>query len=201
MNTRWNNTDAPRGDDYDQRWAELEATGKDPHGEVAFIQRYNPKSVLDAGCGTGRVAIELDRRDIAVVGVDFDESMLQTARRKAPHLPWLQRDLASIALTPNECASTEMPPFDAVVMAGNVMIFLAPGTEAAVVQHLVAHLAPHGLLIAGFQLQPGRLTIERYDEVADAAGLALVDRFSTWDGDPWVGEENYAVSVHARPAR
>ena len=36
--------------------------------------------MLDAGCGTGRVAIELAARGFSVVGMDLDEAMLDTAR-------------------------------------------------------------------------------------------------------------------------
>ena len=35
-----------------------------------------PTSVLDAGCGTGRAAIELAHCGMTVVGVDVDRSML-----------------------------------------------------------------------------------------------------------------------------
>jgi hypothetical protein len=50
--------------------------------------------------------------------------------------------------------------------------------------------------VAGFQLGGGRLPLGRYDEVAAAAGFALVDRFATWSGDPFVEGGDYAVSVH-----
>ena len=86
--------------------------------------------------------------------------------------------------------------FDAIVLAGNVMIFLAPGSEAAVVQNLARHLAPGGHLVAGFQLAPGRLTLSRYDELAAQAGLTLAERWSTWDCDPRAEGDGYAVSVH-----
>ena len=83
--------------------------------------------------------------------------MLATARRKAPDVEWRLADLATADFDRH---------FDAIVMAGNVMIFLAPGTEGAVVANLARHLTPGGVLIAGFQLMPGRLTIARYDELA-----------------------------------
>jgi hypothetical protein len=83
-----------------------------------------------------------------------------------------------------------------VVLAGNMMIFLAPGTEGAAVANLARHLAPGGLLIAGFQVMPGRLAIARYDEITALAGLALVGRWSTWDRDAWSDSSDYAVSVH-----
>jgi hypothetical protein len=86
------------------------------------------------------------------------------------------------------------------VMAGNVMIFLAPGSEGTVVANMARHLAPGGRLVAGFQLQPGHLDIARYDALATAAGLILEERWATWDGEPWVPGGGYAVSVHRRPA-
>ena len=64
--TRWTREDVPRGDAYDRRFQQLEAAGADVHGEAAFVASFTPSSVLDAGCGTGRVAIELARRGIAL---------------------------------------------------------------------------------------------------------------------------------------
>jgi len=84
------------------------------------------------------------------------------------------------------------------VMAGNVMIFVAPGTEGAVVEAMAAHVAPSGVLISGFQLNRG-LDLATYDGLAAQEGLELLERFSTWDGAPWVDGGGYAVSVHARP--
>jgi SAM-dependent methyltransferase len=188
VSSRWQRTGAPRGDDYDARWKALEAAGHDPHGEVAFVMRFGPVSVLDAGCGTGRVAIELDRRGVEAVGVDLDARMLDTARRKAPHLTWVEHDLASVDLGRQ---------FDVVVMAGNVMIFLAPGSEAMVVARMAAHLHPGGRLISGFQLGQN-LGLDAYDRAAADAGLTPDGRYSTWDGDPFESGGGYAVSVHRK---
>jgi SAM-dependent methyltransferase len=185
---RWLAGDGVRGDAYEARFEALAAAGHDPHGEATFVERLGVRSVLDAGCGTGRVARELARRGLDVVGVDIDPGMLETARRRAPRLDWRLGDLATIDLGRT---------FQAAVLAGNVMIFLTPGTEGAVVGNLAGHLAPDGLLVAGFQLG-GPLTLDRYDAVADAAGLELVERWATWDRDPWRPGGDYAVSVHRR---
>jgi hypothetical protein len=83
-------------------------------------------------------------------------------------------------------------------MAGNVMIFLTPGSEGAVLANMASHLEPGGLLVAGFQLGPGKLSLARYDELAAAAGLVLAERFATWDRDPWVEGGGYAASVHRK---
>ena len=90
--------------------------------------------------------------------------------------------------------------FDVVAAPGNVMIFLAPGTEAEVVANLARHVAPRGVLVAGFQLSADRLSIEEYDRHAAAVGFELQDRWSTWDREPFVPGPGagYAVSVHRR---
>jgi SAM-dependent methyltransferase len=205
VTTRWDEAGraagrAARGDAYDERWRRLEAAGVGVHGEADLVDRLlggalgaggAGRRVLDAGCGTGRVAIELARRGYPTVGVDLDPSMLATARAKAPELEWVEADLDGLALSG--------PRFAAAVAAGNVMIFLAPGSEARVVSALAAHLEPGGLLIAGFQLTSGQLDLGRYDGAAGAAGLTLHGRWSTWERDPFVTGGDYAVSVHRAP--
>ena len=198
MRNRWlGSADVPRGDDYDAQFHALAQAGEDVHGEAHFVVSLGVASVLDAGCGTGRVAIELARRGIDAVGVDLDATMLAVARRKASHLPWYEGDIATIALTMPE-APARRRLFDAIVLAGNVMIFLAPGSEAAAVANLARHLAPGGALVAGFQLLPDGLTLAYYDACAAQAGLVLVERWVTWDRQSWSITSDYAVSVHRR---
>jgi SAM-dependent methyltransferase len=184
---RWLRTKDLSGDAYDARYDERAAAGENVHGEADFVLRYAPRSVLDAGCGTGRVGRELARRGVEVVGVDLDPDMLATARRRSPELRWVQADLASFDLG---------RAFDVAVAAGNVMILLTPGTETAVLANLGRHLRPGGLLIAGFQLRAEHLTLAGDDHAAAAAGLTLAERFSTWDREPWQPTSSYAVSVH-----
>lgn len=189
MTNRWLDSAGKRGDDYDAAFVERESAGQDVHGEATFVASLHPRSVLDAGCGTGRVAIELARRGMAVLGVDLDPAMLAVAHRKAPDLRWVQADLAAVDVT-------REGGFDVIVMAGNVMIFLAPGSESAVVANLARHLAPGGALVAGFQLQPGRLDLVTYDALAGEANLRLRERWATWDRRSFVAGGDYAVSVH-----
>jgi SAM-dependent methyltransferase len=181
--------DVRRGVDYDRRFADLEASGADVHGEARLVASFGPSSVLDAGCGTGRVAIELARQGIDVVGVDLDPSMLAAARAKAPHLSWVEQDLTSLRLGRT---------FDAVVLAGNVMLFVAPGSEGTVLERLAAHVGPAGVVVAGFSLGPGRLALPRYDRLAADNGLELAERWATWDRQPYRPGAPYAVSVHRR---
>ncbi len=176
------------GDDYQARFDRLAAAGTDVHGEATFARAYAPASVLDAGCGTGRVAIELARHGIEVVGVDVDASMLATARRLAPDVEWVEEDLTRLELGRT---------FDVVVMAGNVPLFTPPGTHEALVAGVARHVAPDGCLIAGFSLGRG-YGVAPFDHHVALAGLALAERFATWDRAPWTDDSDYAVSVHRR---
>lgn len=197
----WLATRTRTGSEYDAPYEARAAAGLDIHGEATFLMQLFAEQlttlapeagprVLDAGCGTGRIAIELARRGCQIVGVDLDEEMLQQARKKAPTLAWHQGDLSTITLN---------HAFDGIVLAGNVMIYLTPGTEAAVVANMARHLTPGGLLVAAFELTPpawSKLTLPLYDQVAAAAGLTLVERWATWERAPWLPSSSYAVSVH-----
>ncbi|MFD9698627.1 class I SAM-dependent methyltransferase [Lentzea sp. NPDC059081] len=171
------------GAEYQRRFDSLAESGVDVHGEASFVRAFGPKTVLDAGCGTGRVAIELARHGVEAVGADLDESMLAHARELAPDITWVRSDLAALDLGRT---------FDVVVMAGNVPLFTAPGTQDALVAGVARHVG--GVLVAGFGLNRG-YTAEQYDEHCAAAGLKLVERFATWDRKPFEGGD-YAVSIH-----
>jgi SAM-dependent methyltransferase len=176
------------GASYQASFDALAAACVDVHGEAAFVLALHPASVLDAGCGTGRVAIELARHSVAVTGVDVDASMIAEARRRAPGLDWRHADLAALALGHT---------FDLVVLAGNVPLFTPPGTEHGLVTACAAHVAPGGQLVAGFQLGHGYV-LDDYDASASSAGLTLEDRFGTWGREPFTAGGDYAVSVHRR---
>ena len=178
------------GDDYQRRFDRLAAAGKDVHGEASFVMGLQPESVLDAGCGTGRVAIELAGRGVTVVGVDHDPSMLATARALAPDLEWIEADMAAVDLG---------RVFDVVVMAGNVPLFTPPGTQAALVAGCARHVRTGGALVAGFQLDRG-YPLADYDEAAASAGLEPAERDATWDREQFAAGGDYAVSVHRRVA-
>ena len=194
----WEIGGAAQSDVYDDRWRRMQARGEWVHGEADLVCWFEPGSVLDAGCGTGRVAIELDRRGIDVVGVDVDAPMLDEARGKVPHVPWILGDLVDVEIAePAPAAVTR--EFDLVVMAGNVMVFVEIGTEAAVVANMARHLAVGGRLVTGFRMGLTPLTFFDYDRFAADAGLELEHRWTTWDREPYDGG-SYAVMVHRRPS-
>lgn len=175
-------------EEYHARFARMEAAGQASHGEADFIEFYQPASVLDAGCGMGRVAIELHHRGVEVVGADLDDDLLAYARADMPEIEWHHADLATMTLG---------RAFGVVAMPGNVMIFCRAGDRGQILTNLASHLHADGLLIAGFTLDrgAGALTLDEYDEYCAKAGLALVERYATWERDAYAGGD-YAVSVH-----
>lgn len=205
--TRWSElTGHSSGADYQRRFDAIAASGGDPHGEATFVAGLVTASarVLDAGCGTGRVGIRLAELGHDVVGIDVDASMLAVAAERAPGVPWVLADLVGLDLG----SAGHHGMFDLVVLAGNVIPLLAPGTVDAAVAALAAHLDAGGLLVAGFGLDAAHLPagcpvtpLGQYDDACTAAGLGLSARFGTWDGAAF-DDDGYAVSVHVleRPA-
>ena len=194
-------TGGQAGEEYARRFARLAESGQDIHGEAAFCAALlKPASrILDAGCGTGRIAIRLAELGHHCTGVDVDPSMLAVARRAAPTQEWLLGDLARLDTLGLK------PGFDLALAAGNVIPLLAPGTEAAVVRHLAAALRPGGLLVTGMGLDAAHLplpeppvTLTEFDNWCTEAGLSLRQRYATWNGDPYQQGCGYAVSVHSR---
>lgn len=203
--TRWSRIGRITGEQYAARFAERAAAGADVHGEARFCASLlRPGArVLDAGCGTGRVAAHLATLGFSCVGVDVDESMLAVARRTAPQVPWFRADVSR--LSPRDLGGAA--GFDLVVLAGNVVPLLGEGTLRRTTGALAELLSPRGLLVAGFGLDAEHLPprcpvtpLEEYDEACRASGMGLRERYSTWDATPFDPAAGYAVSVHVREA-
>ncbi len=115
--------------------------------------------------------------------------MIAAAQRRAPELSWIVADLVELDLRRS---------FDIVVLAGNVLIFLTPGTEGPVLGNVSRLLVSGGRAIAGYSLRRGGFDVAAHDALARASGLELEDRWSTWDGEPFGPDSTYAVSVHRK---
>ncbi|MGA2528867.1 MAG: class I SAM-dependent methyltransferase [Acidimicrobiales bacterium] len=194
---RWfTNTGPEHSQWYIDRFRKMAGDGVDLAGEARLLDAMVPPAsrILDAGCGTGRVGAELAKRGHDVVGVDLDPVLIAAAETDHPGPRWLVADLAELDLS----ANGHPEPFDAAVLAGNVMTFVALGTERTVLEHVGAHVHPDGIVVVGFGTDRGYAMAE-FDADVAGAGLVLEQRFATWDLRPWTRESGFAVSVLRRP--
>ena len=195
--TRWvTDTKPGHSEWYVERFRRMAAEGEDLAGEARLIDAMLPPRarVLDAGCGTGRVGGVLHERGHTVVGVDADPVLIEAAEADHPGPRWLVADLTDLDLA----AAGEDEPFDGAVLAGNVMVFLAPGTEAAALRRVAAHVRPDGFVVTGFHTNR-ELSLDTFDRAVAEAGLLREHRFATWDLRAWHSDADFAVTVLRTP--
>ena len=182
---------------YVERFRRMAREGADLAGEARLLDAMvgRQSRILDAGCGPGRVGAELATRGHVVVGVDVDPDLIAAAREDHPGPTWLVGDLSELDLP----SAGEPEPFDAAVVAGNVLAFVAPGTERAVLTRLLAHLRPDGFAVVGFGTDRG-YPVADFDLDWAAAGFRLEHRFATWDLRPYEAGADFAVTVLRRPS-
>ncbi|MEX1217201.1 MAG: class I SAM-dependent methyltransferase [Acidimicrobiales bacterium] len=177
-------------DDYESRWDQMAARGENPHGEVDFVMQFAPTTALDAGCGFGRVGIELAARGVDIVGVDLDRDLLERAKRRAPQLDWRLSDLSTV-----EIGRT----FDLVVLAGNVIGFVDEANREEAVRACARHVAPGGNLVMGNQIKATWPTIFDLDTWCAVEGLEPAGHKGGWESETLGDQPEYAVTVHRRP--
>lgn len=200
IRTRWSEVsggiDAAHA--YQRRFDELVDRGADIDGEARFVTglRPPPARILDAGCGTGRIATKLTALGHDVVGVDADPAMIEVARERDDVTRFVHADLVDLTLN----AQT----FDIILLAGNVVPFLADDTLVEVLRRMREHLTLDGVLVSGWSL-PGHqpegaaaVSADAYDRAALAAGLVLTSHYASWDAERWPGDGSYALTLHRR---
>jgi SAM-dependent methyltransferase len=108
-----------------------------PHDHRAL--RLCRGHVLDIGCGGGRVAVELQRRGVAVTGLDTSPGALRVAR---------QRGLRDTVLTTvDEFAARAATRYDTFLLLGNNLGLFEGASRAPVLLAALAALANPGARI------------------------------------------------------
>ena len=117
-------------------------------GEINFYRtlagevRGRGGSILEVGCGTGRVALQLAQEGISIVGMDLSPAMLAIARQKGQGLAnirWVQGDMQAFDLGER---------FDLILIPGHSFQFmLTPADQIACLTCIQHHLKPGGKLV------------------------------------------------------
>lgn len=180
---------------YRDKFRQLEAEGADLTGEARFVDMLLPRNsrVLDAGCGGGRLAGAFHEAGHLAFGVDADPILVAAAEEDHPGPIYQVRDLTELTL--DDLAGDQV---DAVVCAGNVLVFAAPGTEREIIRRLVAVTRPGGRVVLGFRRDEA-YPFERFEQdlavLAAETGASQEFRFGTWHLDPFAEESDFSVTV------
>jgi len=124
-------------------------------------------SILDAGCGTGSLALLLASAGYRVSGVDLSPDMIERARSKDPsgQVAWRVDDLTTLALPDR---------FDAVVSVADVFNHLESLDEwEAALGRLRAHLNPGGVLYVDAMTCKGLQNMD-VQSVQERGGVTLI---------------------------
>lgn len=137
--------------------------------ELLAVHGVRDGAILDAGCGTGTLALWLATRGFAVTGVDLSTSLLERAKAKAAASAQTVRlalgDITQLALSQR---------FDAIVCVADVLNHLPTLDDWERTFHSFAqHLRPGGLLFFDALTALGLERMDMY-EVHDLATGALM---------------------------
>jgi SAM-dependent methyltransferase len=136
--------------------------------------------VLDAGCGTGTLALDLAQRGHHVVGVDLSEAMIAVARKKdaAGMVSWRVGDITTLERAPGE------EPFGLVTCVADILNHLEHlDLWEKAFTRLGAHLGAGGWL---------------FFDVMTCRGLQRLDKFVAEERD---GRMLVAAMVYEPAAR
>lgn len=153
-----------------------------------------PIDVLDVGCGTGFLALELAALGHRAAGVDFSEDMLQVARSKAAS--------AGLDVTFEQADAENLPYADRafdLVIERHVVWTLPDPTGALIEWHRVLRTGGRLILIEGIWASPSRPRAEinaDYAEIHET--LPLFDGASVEDLKPYL-ELAHFTGITAEP--
>lgn len=128
-------------------------------------------SVLDLGCGTGKLTARILEAGHPVTAVDFSGQMLQAAAHNAPGATFVQGELAQV---PDLLAGQT---FDCII-AVYALHHLPDAEKYALLTALREHLNPEGVIVLGDVSFPDRDGLEAvreaYEEEWDDSEFYLV---------------------------
>ena len=158
---------------YDQHETDI-----DDVNFILSIIGQQPKKVLEACCGSGRILVPLAKAGHDVIGFDFDENMMNRIPQKA-------KDLKNITWQKKDAVHDDWDSgFDLVILAGNILFNIESDMNYAKAQELFIKKAA-GSLVSGGHVYIGYSPFASNGRTLIRANQSCEDDGSivwSWDG-------------------
>ena len=92
------------------------------------------KRVLDAGCGTGRLAVDIANRGAEVIGVDLSPNLIEIARGRTEHSPGETGMRGTVAYLSGDMLDPSLGQFDHVVAMDSLIHYGGPDVVDSISQ-------------------------------------------------------------------
>ncbi|MBD3259365.1 methyltransferase domain-containing protein [Candidatus Woesearchaeota archaeon] len=166
---------------------------------ISLFKKHNVKSVLDIGCGTGKIDKLLKEKKYEILGIDNSKEMIEHAQRNYPEIVFKQMDAETFKLDNK---------FDAIIALDSVLTFLTKeGVFEEAIKNIVEHMKQGGILFfnTGFteKLIPKDFTDHFFKEVEKEGinykkeysmkrqGNLLVTNIKIYENDKVIIEEDH----------
>ena len=153
--------------------------------QADFIESIFPvlygKKILDAGCGTGSLAIEMGRRSARVEAFDLDDAMILKAKEKCPQAIDVHFSKNNLLTFGKDYVSES---FDLVYCLGNTLAHLSCLEDVRTYVDAVTGVLKPG----GYAL----IQVVNYDRVINNK----ITQLPTIESDNYVFERNYIPESH-----
>ena len=149
---------------YDDKHNFVAEYGK---GLLEFIPKNKNQSILDLGCGTGKLTSQLIDFAGTVIGVDSSENMIERAKKQYSNIKFMVCDALNLPFEKQ---------FD-VVFSNAVFHWIS--NHNALLKQIHKVLKPNGLLICEFGANGNIATIENaFMSVCKDAGYSYTPKFN-----------------------
>lgn len=149
---------------YDDKHNFVSEYGK---GLLEFIPKNKNQSILDLGCGTGKLTSQLIDFAGTVIGVDSSENMIERAKKQYSNIKFMVCDAFNLPFEKQ---------FD-VVFSNAVFHWIS--NHNALLKQIHKVLKPNGLLICEFGANGNIATIENaFMNVCKDAGYSYTPKFN-----------------------
>jgi 2-polyprenyl-3-methyl-5-hydroxy-6-metoxy-1,4-benzoquinol methylase len=127
-----------------------------PTGLLKLVRSFNPRDILEFGCGTGSVAVGLGLAGFEVTGVDISNDMLKEARQK------IGKSKIDVRFKRANIVDIDLKrKFDLLLCLGNTVPLIYGLKDARrLFRNFARHLNPGGSIVIQ-QLNYDRILMER----------------------------------------